>query len=36
MDDEQKLIGLQDEYSTALASGNQDRIRELEKQLDGS
>jgi hypothetical protein len=34
MDNEQKLIGLQDEYSTALSSGNNDRARELEKQLD--
>lgn len=32
--DEQKLIGLQDEYSSALALGNQDRVKELEKQLD--
>lgn len=32
--DEQKLINLQDEYSTALSTGNNDRVRELEKQLD--
>lgn len=33
MDDE-KLFNLQDEYSTALSTGNNDRARELEKQLD--
>lgn len=32
--DEQKLIDLQDEYSSALAQGNQDRVKDLEKQLD--